>query len=622
MKIRMLILLLAAAVLLTPSRTPQRKISQSETITMPVEVNHPPAAFAGRDFITYVDLLTEFRGYGSSAGDEIVYYEWDFDGDGVYDFRSDKTGTVSFVYNSAGTYQAALKVYDSQRNAAIDTTQVIVKPGTGKQEYIAAPRVETVRTPSVTALKDGIVQRYAVMINGAYETRYWDDVTFMYATLTDDYHLPPDHIYLLNYDGTNPAGINPDNMIDDPAWLANIDAVFTSLATIIDGDDELFVWVTDHGRGYCGPKLQAYGYLNGFASVDPDDEQDVLEKDFKLRSLMTGGDLAYPYYNHGMNEIKVYILQTGTSSYYLKRNKYVSTFTEINFESSGVLSDQDVYIEKLVDYLLGDTNRDGYVDTTQGEVFDYDEDGAQPFYPRTGFFDEDDWGGWDYYVDDFNYINSGFPGDSYIIFDQNFDNHLDIDINPDPDHLVVDGTDLDNQGLFDGIDVNQDGDMEDWVSIDEMVNLAIGSDMLDDDLAVFLNRIDASVITIFMEQCFSGGFIEDLSGSNRVIAAATEEDTVSWGNVFVEYFTEALHWATRSGSPVDADKDHNGHISMMEAFNYAAERDYTWEIPQYDDNGDNIGSPYPIPQGGDGSLGARTYLESFFYSLYLPFLEK
>lgn len=296
------------------------------------------------------------------------------------------------------------------------------------------------------------------------------------------------------------------------------------------------------------------------------------------------------------------------------RNKYVSAFTNVYFENGGIKSDADVYIERLVDYLLGDTDRDGFIETSQGEVFDYDGDGTPPYEHATGIFDEDDWGDLDYYEDNYNNIRTPFPGDSYMIFDHNFDNHLDIDINYDPDKLQVDGTDLDNQGLFDGIDVNQDGDMDDWVSIDEKICLR-GGDMLDDELAIMLDRIDARVISVFMQQCFSGGFIDDLSASNRVISTATEEETVSWGNLFVEDFTAALHRAYRAR---DADHDHNGHISMQEAFNYAAGNDHYDEIPQYDDNGDGIGHTDPIPQGGDGDLGAITYLESFFDLTLVP----
>jgi len=623
MKIRKIIYLLVAVAFLVPQQASDRELSrsagvESAIVESPIEYDLLPVADAGRDFVTYVGSPTEFRGYGAAPADEIVHYEWDFDGDGAYDYQSLKTGITLFVYHSAGTYNASLRIQDAHGNVATDTTKVIVKMGTGKQVYLPAVRVKPVRIPSMHAQGDGVIERYAVMINGGYETRFWNDVVFMYSTLVDDYMFQPERIYLFNYEGTDPDGLNPDNMIDYPARLSDIDAVFADLAAIIDGDDELFVWVTDHGRGYYGPQRQAHGYLDGFASVDPGDEQDYLERDFKLRSLCTGGDYALPYFNHGMNVFKVYrAYDSSQSAYRMYRNKYVSAFANVYFENGGIKSDGDVYIERLVDYLLGDTDRDGYVETSQGEVFDYDGDGTPPYEDATGIFDEDDWGDLDYYEDNFNNINSGFPGESYMIFDHNFDNHLDIDINYDPSNLKVDGTDLDNQGLFDGIDVNEDGDMDDWVSIDEKICLP-GGDMPDDELAILLDRIDAHVISVFMEQCFSGGFIDDLSGSNRVISTATEEESVSWGNLFVELFTTALHRATRSGSPVDVDFDHNGHISMREAFNYAAENDFFDEIPQYDDNGDGIGHPYPIPQGGDGTLGGITYLESFFRLTLMP----
>jgi len=611
MKARMIVLLLAAVAVLALPRGSESILFQATAVDFPVlpaTYNRPPVAYAGRDFITHTGFPTKFAGYGAAPEADISKYEWDFDGDGTYDFESTRTGVTSYTYSSTGTYDAILKVYDTQGNVASDIVKAIVLPRAGEQEYLPAVIVQPGRVPSAMAQGDGVVERYAVMINGGYETRFWDDVTFMYSTLTNDYDFPPEHIYLYNYDGTNPDGMNPDNMIDYPAALSNIDAGFTELAAIMDDDDELFVWVTDHGRGYSGPQDQYYGYLDGFASVDPGDEQDYLERDFKLRSFCTYGDY---YTNHGMNELKVCRRYSFThDAYEMYRNKFVSTFTNLYFERSGIQSDNDIYIERLVDYLLGDTDRDGYVETNQGEVFDYDGDGNPPYDNETGTFDEDDWGDLDYYDDDVTHVNTGVLGDSYIIFDYNFDNHVDIDINYDPDNLEVDGTDLDNQGLFDGIDVNDDGDVNDWVSIDEKICLS-SADMLDDEMAIFLDRMDANVISIFMEQCFSGGFIDDLSASNRVISTATEEETVSWGNLFVELFTSAFHRATRWGVPVDADHNHNGHISMMEAFNHAAGNDYYDEIPQYDDNGDSVSHPYPIPQSGDGNWGAITYLENF-----------
>jgi hypothetical protein len=435
----------------------------------------------------------------------------------------------------------------------------------------------------------------------------------MYSTLVNDYHFPPARIYLLNYDGTNPEGANPDGMIDYPATVSNVDLVFSQLSAMIDGDDELFVWVTDHGRGYLGdPGDYHYGYMAGFASVDPGDEQDYLERDFKLRSLATGGDYAGSSINHGMNVVKVmHRWDSGEQAYRMYRQEFVSRFANVYFEKLGRRTDVDISIERLIDYLPGDTDRDGYVETDEGEVFDYDADGHPPYDPETGAFDEGDWGNPDDYEDDFNNINSGYPGESYILFDANFDNHLDIDFNYVPGALEIDGTDLDNQGLFDGIDANDDGDMDDWISIDEIIFMP-GPDMRDDELASFLDRVHARVISVFMEQCFSGGFVEDLSAPGRVISTATREEYESFGNVFVGHFTGAFHCAAPDGTPVDADADGNHHISMSEAFNYAAKNDDAPEIPQYDDNADAASHPYPIPQGGDGALGAVTYLESFY----------
>ena len=584
----------------------------------------PPKVCAGLDVITYVGQVTKVEGLATAPDDDIFKYEWDFDGDGHSDFESSVTGKTSFTFTSPGTYEAVLKVYDSQGQIALDVIKVTVKTGEGKQEYVSEVRMRPQAAPPKRIEADGVIKRYAIMINGSPETRFWNDVTFMYSTLIEDYDFTPSDIYLFNYDGTNPYGVNPDNMIDFLAWPPNIDSLFTELSHILNSDDELFVWVSCHGRGYNGPQSKYYGYLDGFASVDPDDEQDYLESEFKLRSLFTGGDYRC---NHGMNVWRVYYQAYG-SDYRMYRNKFVSHFTNITFEKDGIRSDSDILIERFSDLLKGDTNRNRIIETGQGEVYDYDGDSNPPYNNVTGVFDEDDWVGIYSYEDNFNSNtiiygvdeNQGWIKASF--FDADDDNCIDIDIDYDetdfPHNLQSDGEDIDNAGLFDGIDLNGDGDMNDWVSIDEKICL-LADDMDDDEMAIFLNRIGANVISIFMQQCFSGGFIDDVSASNRVISTATEEETVSWGNLFVEHFTSAFHWATRSGYPVYADYDGNGFISMMEAFNYAAENDYYDETPQYDDNGDGFGHSYPIPNGGDGNLGAVTFLiDAVFIAIISP----
>jgi len=171
----------------------------------------------------------------------------------------------------------------------------------------------------------------------------------------------------------------------------------------------------------------------------------------------------------------------------------------------------------------------------------------------------------------------------------------------------VDGRDEDNAGLFDWMDVNQDGDINDIVSVDESIQLAAG-DIYDDDMADLVNQLSVAKITVVALPCFSGGLVEDLTSPTRVICAATIEEAVSWGNAFIRSFVAALHGKDEYGNTVNADTNQNGFISMLEAFNYAAKNDYYDEIPQYDDNGDGVSHTDPVPAEGDGTLGCQTHL--------------
>lgn len=577
----------------------QKKRDYETTVFLP-EVS----VSAGPDIITYVNQTTKFVGKAKALDDDIVKIEWDFDGDGIWDWSSVREAIATHIYKRPGIYYAKIRAFNIKGIFDTDITKVTVKKGRGKQQFIPEIKIKPKKLP--VRKGDGIINRYAIMINGGKEQRFWDDVVFTYETLINNFSFTPENIYLLNYNGKNPEGNNPFNMIDFPATKESLDQVFNELSAKIDKDDLLFVWITDHGGGYCGPENRYYG----FSYVTPEvggDEKDYLEKDFKLRSLYVGG---YWGGNVGLNTWKVF----WRGSYYY-RVKFVSHFDNLTLENGSTISDNDIFIEKIIDYLLGDYNRNGRIE--EGEVFDFDGDGILPYDEFTGHFDEGDWGNPDIVEEYFRcpYTN---PHAIDCICDINLDNIVDIDINySDLDHLVSDGKDIDNQGLFDGVDINGDGDMDDWVSIDEFVKLLATPQsshrLYDDELAAYLDSIDPGVTIIFLQPCFSGGFIEDLSKPSRIIMSATTEEDFSRGNIFVRGFTAALRGEDFSSIPLNADSDDNGKVSMVEAFNYAAEHD-GFEIPQYDDNGDKISHTFPIPSGGDGYLGIKTYL--------LPILPK
>jgi PKD repeat protein len=550
----------------------------------------------------------EFLGSGSSLDDPIVEYSWDFEADGVQDFISSQTGFTTHQFNKAGDYQCLLTVKDSAGRVALDSQHIIVvakKVAPSITEQMLRPS-----NPVFTNPPDGVKRWYAVMLNGSYEERFWTDVKLAYDMLTNGYGFSPSDIYLLNSNGTDPGGGNPGGMIDYSAISANLQKVFNELASRVDADDEVFIWITGHGYGYNGPLSQGgqyYGYCSGRISVDPGDEPDFLESNFKLRSLFTGGDYRC---NHGMNVWKVRKQYSSGSKTEFYRNKFVSTLDSVYIESLGTtVSDNDIYIERLVDYALGDTNRDGYIDTSAGEVYDFDGDGRQPYNPSTGEFDEDDWGAVDKLEDNYNNAPCMLPEGGYPwqLFDEGLQGKICIDLGYAGGEPHVDGRDEDNAGLFDWMDVNQDGDTNDIVSVDESIQLAAG-DIYDDELAVLVNQLSVAKVTVVALPCFSGGLIEDLTSPNRVICAATIEEAVSWGNLFIRNFVAALHGKDEYGNAVNADTNQNGFVGMLEAFNYAAKNDYYDEIPQYDDNGDGVPHTDPAPAGGDGTLGCQTHL--------------
>ena len=109
----------------------------------------------------------------------------------------------------------------------------------------------------------------------------------------------------------------------------------------------------------------------------------------------------------------------------------------------------------------------------------------------------------------------------------------------------------------------------------------------DKEFATALNKIDANKINICMEQCYSGGFIDDLESTSRLISTACRSDELSYATKNKMYNEFAFHWSAAvlgnypSGEKANADTNNDGRISMSEAFNYATKNDMKNEHPQY-----------------------------------------
>ena len=112
--------------------------------------------------------------------------------------------------------------------------------------------------------------------------------------------------------------------------------------------------------------------------------------------------------------------------------------------------------------------------------------------------------------------------------------------------------------------------------------------LLDDELATFASGATGTLIFV-LEQCFSGGFIDDLSGSGRIIMTACLEEETSLAIVFVDpdlpsYDPFAYYWTEAvQGSAADVNSD--GQISMQEAFDYAKDNDEYYTAVEYESSG-------------------------------------
>jgi len=138
----------------------------------------------------------------------------------------------------------------------------------------------------------------------------------------------------------------------------------------------------------------------------------------------------------------------------------------------------------------------------------------------------------------------------------------------------------------------------------------VGPDLSAGDYNTLLTALPTRRVIIFDMTSASGEFIKPLAAKGRIIVTATRSGQENNATRFAEYFIAAL-------GATDSDTDQDGHISVLEAFNYAnrlTAEFYTragrlaTEHALLDDNGDGVG--HQKQEGGDGLLARATYLDS------------
>jgi len=90
--------------------------------------------------------------FGATVVGDIVLYEWDYDGDGIYDYSSTTSPQTAHTYTDVGTFPATIRVTDSGGPVATDTIVITTEPGLraiAQADPTSGPRPLTVTfTPS------------------------------------------------------------------------------------------------------------------------------------------------------------------------------------------------------------------------------------------------------------------------------------------------------------------------------------------------------------------------------------------------------------------------------------------------------------------------------------------
>lgn len=148
------------------------------------------------------------------------------------------------------------------------------------------------------------------------------------------------------------------------------------------------------------------------------------------------------------------------------------------------------------------------------------------------------------------------------------------------------------------------------------------------EFSQMIDGLTPGALSICMGQCNSGGFIDVLERSGRVIMTACSKTQSSYAtsnyyyDEFVYHWTSAMYGETPEYYIVDADSNGNGNISMYEAFTYAKSNDSFYQIgketPRYSSIPNTLGENLTLGNYWDGYtsiIGTETVCDSAVYEV-------
>lgn len=142
------------------------------------------------------------------------------------------------------------------------------------------------------------------------------------------------------------------------------------------------------------------------------------------------------------------------------------------------------------------------------------------------------------------------------------------------------------------------------------------ADMDEGHFAGKLNALPFQKAAIFMQQCRSGGFVDNLQGSRVFLSTACRSDQNAFpsnneyetynGRIYNHgeynyYLISAISGMTPGGGKVNAETGGDSGISALEAHNWEASHEDLAEVPQMSDMG-GVGSTFIIKSFSSGGI--------------------
>ena len=597
-------------------QTVEQLVSEAPGIHLDTDTEEPflPPVMMDCRIQSYVGQETLIRPEFVPGSGTLSYYAYDFESDGTLDVVTNKGGPAAWRYSAAGQHIATVYAVDDRGHVGLGRVVVEVAPGLGAQEKLPMYEplsyngLKSKRSRQALEVQTDDSATYALIWaqnqpGGSYVTTG----VSAYKVLDTLYGIPDSNIYFV-VDNRTPYNMGDDSLLVDlfgyvPGLL---DSAANFLYSRMGPDDRLIMINTGHGLGMVDSSFIEFG---DYASLDmapysepynyevlPAGDPDI---DFSEAEVRINYHHSWRWMSRsfGMYEWApvlqpdLYIYPTSNKECY--RRRMVSQFSNLPFYENDTIvakSDGDIWLELIYQPCLGDSNHNGIVEQSLGEVADADGNGIMPVDTLSDgsiVYDEDDWDSVFYKMSDDYRIN--------WFFDHGLDSVADYKIYSD-DTSVVRCTDSDNDGYFVGIDLNGDGDMLDSTGVHELGSIFY----IDTVFSNFLDSLQYSTVQALFQGCYSGGFIENGSRENVIISTATTDGTVSWGGAYAYLYIWFMSGWTVWGDP---DVDSNGCLSIAEVHNVTRglSRGYReW----YDDNGDGVPTGDAVPAGHDGILGS------------------